>query len=515
PGARPGGVYNYKLIEYEGSGKRYTYGPFRIDLTGSARDSATVSHNSSSPVETVRFGGENGVFTTTTAKDTIVIGNTHSSRTDAVTTFTDSDGSRVIEIKGGNTEVKSFESLSYKRTPHRHKLRRARRHRFRVLSGGSDIAGLKIPVKEEGIYKLPAQAVGELTGLSTERVKRLIKARKLRLTNMGRAVGYLPATNFDGILFFGDGIDSIFTDSNIYNLSKGKPVRIRKGRIRNRNRNNPIATFRSTVHAEKNLIPATGLYHDPESDFFLWDYLFAGQAGLDEKSFTIQTPAPAENGSSLITIRFMGATEAADGDDHLARVSINGQEIGSISWKGKEEALFSKEIDNSLLNDGENTVTIKAVKNAGVPYSIFFLDEINIEYDRLFVADSGKLIFGADNDGVVNISNFNSADVIGWDITNSRRPIALPVNVDKTADGTWTARLYVKKGHRYIVSSISDGVLTPDGILLDSISNLKSAKGAEYIVITTSWLKDSLTPLADLRKSQGLSVMVVDVEDIY
>jgi len=112
-------------------------------------------------------------------------------------------------------------------------------------------------------------------------------------------------------------------------------------------RNVQVSTYREKTRYEVNRFPATRLFDDPEADYWLWDYLFAGQPGLDEKEFSMELTGPAGRGDVTVSITLMGSTEAAEGDDHHAVISINGIEAGSAVWKGRTRHIAEVSIDQS------------------------------------------------------------------------------------------------------------------------------------------------------------------------
>ena len=65
--------------------------------------------------------------------------------------------------------------------------------------------------------------------------------------------------------------------------------------------------------------------------------------------------------------------------------------------------------------------------------------------------------------------------------------------------------------------AVADGLLLrPAGIALDTPSTLASGDHrADYLVVTTAGLRKAVEPLVELRRSQGLIVETVDVQDVF
>ena len=111
-------------------------------------------------------------------------------------------------------------------------------------------------------------------------------------------------------------------------------------------------TFTETVHAEENRYAMTSLYDDPEADFWLWEYIFSGYSGLDERSFTIRTDGvdPGAESATLI-VKLKGAADTEADPDHHVSVRINGIEIGEGYWNGTDGHELTMTFDPDLLQD--------------------------------------------------------------------------------------------------------------------------------------------------------------------
>ncbi len=75
---------------------------------------------------------------------------------------------------------------------------------------------LKALVDQTGIYKLTAQAVADLSGISVEDIKKQMAAYRLQIVCKGDRIRYLAGDDGEYILFFARKEDSIYTDTNIY-----------------------------------------------------------------------------------------------------------------------------------------------------------------------------------------------------------------------------------------------------------------------------------------------------------
>jgi len=525
PDARLGGHYRYRLVELEGSGKINLYGPFSVNLegTGIASPSQEISHRSGirGPGSSIDSKSDGKVTVTSFSDGTIIVGANTRGYKGKTASYKNRDGTTVVNL-GGETpsgSVFSTEALNYKRLTHKKSrriagTRRVEAKKIRPFSLRDSLAkAIKIPVKAEGIYYISSEEISRNLGLPEPLVRKKIMARKFRLENAGKAAAYMPLPDGSGLYFYGKGISSIYTDTNIYYLKAGKGKTIRWVRKKT-GRNARISTYREKIRYEVNMFPATGLFDDPEADYWLWDYLFAGQPGLDEKEFSMELTGPAGRGDVTVTITLMGSTEAAEGNDHHAVISINGIEAGSAVWKGRTRHIAEVSIDPGILREGTNIVTLRAIRDPGVPYSIFFLDSIEIEYERLFRSENDRLTFTAPEKGRATLTGFSTGDIIALDISNELRPRLVRPEIGAQTDGTFSVTINVLQGHRYFIASTS-GVYTIENSVPDWPSHLKDNRGAEYLIITPPELAEAMKPLAAYRKGKGLSTMIIRTDDIY
>jgi len=90
-----------------------------------------------------------------------------------------------------------------------------------------------------------------------------------------------------------------------------------------------------------------------------------------------------------------------------------------------------------------------------VPYSIFFLDSIEIEYERLFTTENDRLTFTAPENGRATLRGFSAGDLLALDISNELRPRLVRTEISAQTDGTFSATINVLGGHRYFIASTS------------------------------------------------------------
>src|SRR6185503_3864347 len=137
-------------------------------------------------------------------------------------------------------------------------------------------------------------------------------------------------------------------------------------------------------------------------------------------------------------------------------------------------------------------------------------------YQHTDRADDNALLVRASAGQAVSLSGFTTGQVRVLDVTNPDAVTELAEKVT-SQDGTFTATAAaLDLGERLLYFFGSDRTSGPESIGANLASNLKSASNkADLVVITEKTFAASLLPLVELRRSQGLAVALVDIEDVY
>jgi len=377
-------------------------------------------------------------------------------------------------------------------------------------------SAVKIGVRERGLYYLDARDVAPLLGIPTRSVENLMRVGRFSLSCQGRSVAYLPAEGGAGIYFYGQGIDSIYTEENVYWLELGRGVQMTQAGESGATPAGGFETFSDTVHAEQNRCPATGLFHDPEADFWLWAYLISGTPGMDKESFTVRADCAAAVGTAALTVRLKGATNTDAEPDHHARIAVNGTTIGEGRWEGTESCILEFTFRQELLVEGANTVTVEGVLDTGAPYSIFYVDSFDLTYQRRYEAVGESLLCRGDENPVVTIAGFSEPGILVFEVTDPWRPMVVTGTTVDECDGSYRVSLTPDAPESVYLALTREAVKRPASLRADVPSRLKwRGNRAAYVVIAPAALKEAARSLAGYREGRGLPTMVADLEDIY
>ena len=235
------------------------------------------------------------------------------------------------------------------------------------------------------------------------------------------------------------------------------------------------------------------------------------------------------------------------------RVELNGQTLGNVVWDGREVMVGEFEFSASILRADLNTVTLVTPGGLpGVAWEQAYLDWIEISYRQMPKAVSDRFAFQIDGSGwrEFRVTAFEGQNVVAYDVSDPAAPIhllnvqissgaiegesnavlpALPTdqprrtflpligNVSPSTAVRYRARFgQTVTGQRsFLVTTLEAvdniGPLSRDiGSTLHAVTNQ-----AAYLLVTHRDFMAAAQALAAYRRSQGLTVAVVDIQDIY
>ena len=388
-----------------------------------------------------------------------------------------------------------------------------------TVSNSTDQSVFKIQVDQDGLYQVTYNAL-QSAGVPVDN----LDPRTFKLLNQGIEIPLYIFGEEDGvfnledqIFFYGQKINTKFTNTNIYWLSwgiaNGLRMLTRDGSIHDAT--SPV-TFFTTIHLEENHSYFRNSPSGSQFDHWYWSLLNANGAPVSiDFTFLLQNLS-----MSPVSAKVRGLLKGYYADpQHHTRIYLNGHLIDDHTWPSTSEYSFSIDIDQSFLVEGSNTLTVECPLDGGITVDQLLVNWFDIDYYHTFTSDNGSLVFDGNLPGVweFHVGGFSSDAIDVFDITNPSIPVRIvggsiipngplfQVNFEQQISGDY----------RYLTASPSSW-LAPTAINEDDPSNLKdSSNGADYIIISPADFLNAISPLATYRSNQGLRVKVVDVQDIY
>ena len=366
---------------------------------------------------------------------------------------------------------------------------------------------LRIEVVKPGLYAIAAADLASL-GLSAEQAGTLIKDAGVSLTSRGETVGYTTAADGSALYFYGQGIDSNYAVANVYWLEVGSGSTMAPAK--KLTPRTTVTSFVDKVHVEENTFAYPVLFDDPQVDFWMWDYLVAGDASLGTKTFAFSAPN-ALSGVKL-EVQLQGITSVDQNNEHHAQIRLNGKTVGETRWDGAATNKATFTIPAGALKAGANQLQVVALLDSGIPYSLVALESFDVTYNRATKAVADQLILRTAATNAIRVDGLSSKTPLVLDLANPALPQLVAV-VKASSSSTTSVTFNAAPGRDYLVAAPA-GALRPQTITATVAAGL-GGLSVDYLVVTHASLAEAAQTLADYRQNQGLSTAVVTTAQIY
>ncbi|MBN1138839.1 MAG: hypothetical protein JXM73_19800 [Anaerolineae bacterium] len=380
--------------------------------------------------------------------------------------------------------------------------------------------GYKVAVNQDGLYQLTyadlAAAGLPVDALNPQTFQLFDNGQEVAIQVTGQEDGQFGPD--DRILFYGQALDTKYTDTNIYWLAYGAAAGLRMGsRDVSPSGTAPVLSeFATTAHLEQNLRYVSKYSVAADADHWFWNYVYPPSLPSQTYPFTLNA-LDAEPYTAVVRLRLQGGTSLV----HSARVYVNGNSVAETTWEGYADWEFSAPFPSAYLQEGTNTVQVEGVIPAGYSYDYFYFDWFEVDYRRRTQAENDLLAFGG---GAAGAWHFDVEGLTGdtaylYDVTNPLTVTTLTGYATTPLTDAYSLSFEdTIPGPTSYLALAPSRILSPLSISADAPSGLKSPdNGADYLVITHADFYAQAQQLADYRQGQpGIArTRVVDVQDIY
>ncbi|MEK6300258.1 MAG: C25 family cysteine peptidase [Acidobacteriota bacterium] len=376
---------------------------------------------------------------------------------------------------------------------------------------------IKLTIKDEGWYRITQPELAA-AGLDPR-----TDPRNLRLYLGGEEQAVFIAGELDGgfdqadaIEFYATGQDTPSTDAHVYWLVGGKQPGKRMNVVKSDSKAGGAASFAYTVERKERTIYFSSLRNGDAENFF--GQVVASQP-VDQQ-LTLQHLDQSPPGEAVLEIALQGVTDRAGLNDHQVKVMLNGSYAGRMIFDGRQHSIERMTVPHGLLREGDNVVTLVA---EGGLSDVSLVDYVRVTYWHTYTADQDALAMTvADQTTAVaglaqTIAGFSNRLIRVMDITNAGDPQELIGRIEEREGGGFAVTVGVQgNGPRTLIAFTEDRAKRPASITANQPSTWRDVRrSADMLIITHRAFGESLVPLKALRQQQGLSVEIVDVEDIY
>ncbi|MFC1479201.1 C25 family cysteine peptidase, partial [Planctomycetota bacterium] len=392
----------------------------------------------------------------------------------------------------------------------------------RILAGGSTPppeglqSSLKLGISSTGVYRITysdLDTAGWLP-LDPRNISLYDNGKEIPVTIQGEEDGSFDTGDY--IEFYGISRVTQYADINIYWLVETGEPGLRIGTFDAAPSGTDLSgsSQEITVHREEDNIYSGTCPREEGADRWFWASVFTTPTDF---TFSLDKVDTGHTGTCSITLTMHSLTKDDTVDpDHHALISLNGTQIGDITWDGKSPYIFQADTAHSLLNNGTNTVTVSLPQDTGAPYDAVYVDSVDITYHCLWDAAGNIFNTLAAGPGKITVKEFTSSDIRVLDITDPEKPAAGENGViTEYTPGSWSINFGTGTGTLFALLADS-ALLSPVSYEIDTESVLRSdTSHADMLIISYPDFLADIEPLAERRRSQGLSVRSVSIQDVY
>ena len=365
---------------------------------------------------------------------------------------------------------------------------------------------IKLSVNKEGWYRVTQQEL-IAAGLDPR-----IDPRMLQLYAGGQEQSVFVKGEEDGqfdpldaIEFYGIGLDTAATDTRVYWIAAGSQPGHRIQQVKGKGSRVGPASAAYTVEQKERSIYFSGLKNGDQENFF---GAVIVRNPVDQL-ITVRHLDKSATGDATIDVALQGVTQMA----HRVSVEVNGTAVGELSVLGQVGGAATFSLPQTVLKEGQNTVRLTPL---GAESDVSLVDYIRITYPHTYSADDNALRFNLSNKQQVTIDGFNSPAIRVFDVTDPNEIRQVFARVQQQAEGYSITVSAPKPGGRTLWAVADDQARQVAAITSNRPSNWRDVEhAADFVIISHRSFLESVEPLRSLRESQGLSVAVVDVEDVY
>jgi hypothetical protein len=322
---------------------------------------------------------------------------------------------------------------------------------------------------------------------------------------------YLQKGN--AILFYGQSIDSHYTDKNVYQLFWGETPGLRMSMKDASPNQNKFAEYAwHTLHFEKNygdnFWPATP--GAPQVDFVFWDLLIAP----DTFSTTFDLPnldLSAPNTTTQLCIFFQEKTNSF----HNINIQINDHTVFQNQFHADSRFQVDISLDTSMLKFQNNKLNIQSELSSGYWTDKLYINNYSIRYPISLIAQNNMQIIEPDEQNQnISISGFTNTKIHIFDISHPTFPEILSSPTITHSNTNYHVQFFNHNSKKLFICSDSN-FLTPE-LKWASSEQLKSKENeANYIIITAQKFVSAVQPLLDEYRHQGIRTMVISPDMIF
>jgi hypothetical protein len=359
--------------------------------------------------------------------------------------------------------------------------------------------GVKIGVKREGLHRV-TRAQLESGGFDVN-----TDSTFWQLYDRGVEQSLIIGPNADYIEFYGRGIDTPESDTRAYFLIAGPSAGKRMStRVSRPNTGTVVSQSYSQTFKLKERLSYFSQIRNGDEENFWGRVINFNQTTLNFSLSGVDYSRP----NATVSIKFQGFSSGL----HQVEMLLNDQLLNIPISAGQISFTSTQVIPTSMLVNGLNSLKMRAVGPSG---DVSLFDSIQVSFDRKHLAEVGKAFFYTLNDRKARVEGFSTANIRLFDTTYENHPYEV-TNLAVEQDGSGFALNVPAQKSATFYAVESSSIYAPVSVQAINPEILGVPNQAANVLIIA--YKDFLTEAenwAIYRRSQGFSVKVVDVDQIF
>jgi uncharacterized repeat protein (TIGR01451 family) len=368
--------------------------------------------------------------------------------------------------------------------------------------------GLKVYVTHEGWYRVTRAsmvAAGYDPGDNPKKISVYVAGIEQEVNIDDGGDGKFDSN--DAVEFYGIGLDNASTGARTYWIRGKNDSGDRITLSKNKGGDPVTGSVPFTYSYNDRSIFFPSMISTPE-DF----QNFFGPAITSEpvtQTLTVGNLDTAYGGNASIEVVAQGGTD----NQRTIDFQINGHDIGTVTLTKQELRTVTFTFPHSFLVKGANAFTMQSLSG---PDDVSVLAGTKLTYQHLLRADNGALEVTLPGGRAVTVGGFAAGSVRAIDVTDAQNPIELQTTVAASGGGEFAASFTPSgNGPRVVLVTHASRIITATEMQASKPSSINSSKGADLVIVSHSSFLSAASTLKPVREAQGISTMVLDVDDVY
>lgn len=369
---------------------------------------------------------------------------------------------------------------------------------------GEAIALLR--TSREGVHRLDFAAAGTALGKSSLEVRADFDAGRLALHWRGQPIPVSPLADGMGLLFHAPFTRSRYFDGAVLELRAGTAPPVPEEPAAPEAGDLPVSALVQAAF-ETNRVAVLTVSGTPESDLWFGDNFLGSHPTFGARTNRFELPglSPGSEGGLVITLASASET------GHELAATLNGQELGGLNWSGRSRQEWSLVVPAGTLRvDGNELI----LASRGDRTSLVYLDRLVVTHVHDLTVREAPLVFTATAAGALTVTTEAAGPVEVWNVSDPAAPVRI-TGVASGGEGEPAGKTFrAEAGGRYVAFTETAvplparwQAITP--VVWDELA------GAEIVLVAPEPLLVAAESLAGYRRAQGMSAVVLPLEQLH